>query len=705
MMRHLKGGNTDLKAGKSYSFLILFLFLSINISAQIPINGFCEYNSYQVPAGYDRLYPVYFNGNSNFKILLYSTSQKKLAFVSDLSNKNNVSIKEIPLQYEISNLKQLKNKNRFVFSSRKNRLLGLLNLSDDGELKVISTISFDSFPENLNVGNINNYGAEEFLVSGSGFEGLSFIYQHKGGVGESKIVIGSSFCFSTLLDLNNDGYLDIATCNLLERSLQFYYNDSDGNFELSRSFPSSTKIYGITSGDVDNDEFDDLLISTSNAVTIKYGDFQSSYKSKVNIQLKYTPEKLLTGDFNQDGLTDIAYINYSVGTVSLVFAKSKKTFYEEILYKKLIGLTDLISIGNELWFLHEEGELHSIKKFNGFKKSVNFLPAINPTTVQKFNYTGDDINDLCFIDTFSNQLVFLLRDSKGIPSLYYSVPVSSNHTEIVTDNTTGDNTLYCYSKGSRLIEIIKTDFDGNYFERKQLYSPEVIQDLKIKKVNDGLTNIFLTYSNDNRFVLGKFEYRTLSITFKQYPFVDRNVLHSEIITGKEPLIYYWKEFRDTLYFKKVIIKTGPNEYDNLAMLPMEDSLFFSSFSADMFNNKTLEVFSIIENGRKNFHIVSGYWKYFFPLVFPKWLNMEDENQVFFKLLNVGTSKYLSVYLPKEKSLIKFDLLNKDYKRKFTKIIDSFDAADYFAARIFSDNYQIVYSNKSKGCISIFQLVQ
>ena len=94
----------------------------------------------------------------------------------------------------------------------------------------------------------------------------------------------------------------------------------------------------------------------------------------------------------------------------------------------------------------------------------------------------------------------------------------------------------------------------------QLYSPGVIQDLKVKRVDSTLTNIFITYNNENSFVLGKFEYRKLSVTFKQYPFVDRNVLHSQLIAAEEPIIYYWKEHSDTLYYKKAVIKTSPNEY-------------------------------------------------------------------------------------------------------------------------------------------------
>ncbi|MEE9450934.1 MAG: VCBS repeat-containing protein [Ignavibacteriaceae bacterium] len=706
MRRHLKGGNTDLKTGRNYSFLILFLILPQNISAQIPINGFCEYNSYQVPSGYEHCLPVDINSDSYSEIILYSSSKKKIAIVSGLMSRNNLLIKEYPLLFEISQLEPLKNKDRYVFSSRQNRLMGLLKISGDEKPNIISKLDFDSFPENVDVGDVNNYGVEEFLISGSGFDGISLIYQYKGRLGESKIVGGSSFCFSTLIDLSNDGFYDIVTCNLLESSLQFYYNDGEGNFNLMRSLPSDKKFYGINSYDVDNDTFEDLVVSNSGSITILYGDFQSSYKEKVVIKVKHIPEEVLPGDFNQDGFTDLAYVDYTNGALSVIFGNDGREFYKEVLYRKKDGLTDVHQSNNALWFLSDDGQLFSIERFDGFTKNVNFVPAVNPTAIQHFDNAEDGVTDICFIDSYKSELNLLIRDETGIPSLYYTIPVSSDHKEIIADVTTSEvNIFYCFTKGSRLLEIIKTDFENEIIERKQLYSPGDIRDLKVKRVDSTSTNIFITYNNNNRFVLGKFEYRDLSVTFKEYPFVDRNVLHSELIAAEEPIIYYWKEYSDTLYYKKAVIKTGPNEYDNIISLAKTDSVVFSSISADLVNNGSSDVISVIRTGESNFSLVSDSWMpdVSFPLIFPERLNIKDENQLFFSFINSGSEKNLIVYSPGQKSLGKVDLSNTSKRLNFTKLFDSVDAADYFIESIFPGKYHFVFSNKREGCISLIQL--
>ncbi len=706
MRRHLKGGNTDLKTGKNYSFLILFLILSQNTSAQIPINGFCEYNSYQVPSGYEHCLPADINNDSSIEFILYSSSKKKIAIVKGLNDGNNLSAKEYYLPFEISQLEPLKQRNKFVFVSRQRRLLGLLQISGDEKPTIISKLEFDSFPDNINVGDVNNYGAEEFLISGSGFDGISLIYQNKEELSESKIIGSSSFCFSALIDLSNDGYYDIVTGNLFERSLQFYYNDGEGNFNLIRSRQSDSKFYSIKSYDVDNDMFEDLVVSNSGSISILYGDFKSSFKEKVVLEVKYIPEDVLPGDYNQDGLTDFAYVDYTNGTLSIIFGIDGREFYKEVLYRKIDGLTDVHQSNKALWFLSDDGQLSSIEKFNGFTKNVNFVPAVNPRAIQHFDFAEDGVTDICFIDSYTNELNILIRDKKGIPSLYFTVPVSSDHQEIISEETTsGDNIFYCFTKGKMLLEIIKTNFENETIERKQLYSPGDIQDLKVIQIDSTLKNIFITYNNANRFVLGKFEYRNLSITFKQYPFIDGNVLHSEIIASEEPVIYYWKEYFDTLFYKKAVIKTGPNEYKNIIHLPKTDLVVFSSLSANLLNNSSIDVISVIGTGEGNFTLFSDYWRPDFSssLIFPEWLNMKDENQLFFSFINSGSKKYLTAYSPEQKSLSRVDLTRKSKRLSFTKLIDSVNAADYYIENMFSNKNHFVFSNNQEGCISIIQL--
>ena len=51
-----------------------------------------------------------------------------------------------------------------------------------------SKITFDSYPENIFLGDINNDSVLEVLVSGIGFDGLSILMRREGRLAENKII-------------------------------------------------------------------------------------------------------------------------------------------------------------------------------------------------------------------------------------------------------------------------------------------------------------------------------------------------------------------------------------------------------------------------------------------------------------------------------------------------------------------------------------
>ena len=136
-------------------------------------------------------------------------------------------------------------------------------------------------------------------------------------------------------------------------------------------------------------------------------------------------------------------------------------------------------------------------------------------------------------------------------------------------------------------------------------------------------------------------------------------------------------------------------------------MVFSSISADLQYKGSLDVISVIGTGEGNFTLVSDYWRpdYTSSLIFSEWLNMKDENQLFFSFTNLGSKKYLTAYSPVQKSLSKADLSSKRKGLNFTKLFDSVDAADYFIGNMFSNKHHFVFSNKQEGCISLIQLKQ
>ena len=382
------------------------------------------------------------------------------------------------------------------------------------------------------------------MSSGSGFDGLSILFRSGKNFGEKKIVTGTSFSDAIFIDLNSDGYPDILAFNILENSLQFYFNNTNGDFRLRRSINFPERINLLKTVDYNKDGFQDIVYSVNDRVEILFGDFQSSYDKKTSIQLDEVPARIQFGDFNNDKIIDMAVAGY-LGKLIIFFGKEGSSFYEGINYLKSSSISSFTKYksGNSenIACLFESGEIKFINILNEIGSESKIVPSIQVGAVKKFNYDNDDIQDISFIDEGDNSLKLLLNNEKGIPTVYYSFLLVDNHKEIIVDEFFKRRKIfYCYSKGTPLLEVFRYNFYTNKLNRKQLYAPGEILDVSIQRIDSTLVNVFLVYNKESKMYLGKFENRDLSVTFKEYPFVDRNVTLAKIFVDNNPKIYYWK---------------------------------------------------------------------------------------------------------------------------------------------------------------------
>jgi hypothetical protein len=313
--KHSGGERIALKQGTLINIsLFLFLILSNIIYSQIPINGFCIQNSYQIPAGFEKILSADLNKDQIDEFIVYSSSFKKIGIISFV-NDETIDIKEFPVEYEFSQIKylnDLNNSSSFICVSRKNRLIAVYEIKLNSIPKLKSKITFDSYPENISLGDINNDKVIEILVSGIGFDGLSILILKDGRLAEKKIINGESFGQAEFADLSNDGYLDVTAFNVINNSNQFFYNDTKSKFRLVRESRADKKIEFLNVFDFNNDKLHDLSFNYGASLNVVYGDFQSSYDIKKSIQLKNKPYALQIGNYNNDGFNDICLQSFLI---------------------------------------------------------------------------------------------------------------------------------------------------------------------------------------------------------------------------------------------------------------------------------------------------------------------------------------------------------------------------------------------------------
>ncbi len=712
MKKRTGGGRTGSNPGNWKNFNLLFccfLIFTLPLKSQVLINGFCKYNSYRVPSSLNFLAGTNLIEHPKNKLLLYSPEKKELGIQVPHEFDDSLVFTKVSFKYEISNLLSFTGKSKkilHVFTSRKRRILGTFELNEDKSPNILSTIEFDTYPENLDVADVDMKGSYEFLVSGSGFDGISIIYQLGNTFTEYKVTSGESFNFSGFIDVNNDDFPDIVAQNLYENKLQFFINDGTGRFKLTKSINLKKPVNSLKFKDLNNDGFGDIVYSDDISITILYGDFASSYKKKVTFQTEYTPDEILLSDFNNDGLNDISYLNKSQGLIVLLFAKKNGEF-TEVVYCRLENLNDTAIIKKNgkkgIAGINNSGELITISNLEvkDYSGNFNLVPSISPFSLSNFSNSKTRYNNFCFIDEFDNQLKLLINNDEGVPVNYYFVPLAEKHDKITIDENQKDiKYFYCYTAASRLFEIVRIDFQKKIIDRKPMYSPGDIQDIFIDRKNKDLAYIYLAYTKSSRSYVGRFEYKTLSITFREYPAYDRNVLDARITGVENPILYYWKEVQDSLMLMRVEISPGPNKYKKLTGFLRTNNTILRSFITQQGGTMSLNSFSyfdydndnrviISDGGRKNFSFITDELNYNFKS------KKKSDADILFKY----NSGYLTVYIPGEESFQKLDYREKETKLNISKLLDAENAGDYFVEQIDEKKLRIVFINKSEGFIS------
>ena len=707
----MQGDNTDLKTDRrviSAAFLWVFLFNSV--IAQVPINGFCQVKSFPAFPGFNRISVSDFNYDSFKDVILYSSSQKLIATIEGQMDSSFTDYKIINSPYNFSNIIPVYNKatgmEQYVFLSRKKRTVGLFSFSSFGRFNLLAKIGFDSYPENISVADINNDGDFEYLVSGSGFKGLSLLSLIDGELTESKLEENSIYGEAVFVDISNDGYPDIAAFNLFNNSFEVFYNDGKGNFDRVRTEFENTSIENLEKIDFNNDGYDDLIYTVKNSFKLAIGDSQSFYNSSFVINTEFIPHRYTVADFNGDNLNDIAYIDSSQGVLSVIFAKGKNQFHPEIIYMNKVGLTDLHLFrqhnSNSLILLNKAGEIFIVSRLFSLPDEANLIPALRPSTITKFDLGNDGITDFCYIDVQTNTINFLVNDLKGISKYFYSVSVSADHKLIVVDDEEPFNKgFYCYSPDGKMLEIINYDFLLNNPEIDQLYSPGIIKDLELHR-SDELVHIFTAYEKNNVLHVREYEHHDFRYTFMDYPQLEKDVVDVKLVISDHPRAYFYKLDSDSIRITEAKLQSKSIEYKQIGVLSISKNPIITGFSQYLHGKKSPKILSLLNSDPTFFSVVSN------DSVFNIMVQIFKQNifdvgkgiEFYFNTNNQLEFWNMIIYSSEDRSFNRVDIKNQGQEFSITKLFDSDKPTDFIVQEIISDKKYLIYTQQSEGYISL-----
>ena len=709
MKKHLREGKTDFSPVKGkVNFLFFLLLLSYNSYPQVPINGFCRYQDFQVDSGYQKLFSLNYNEDSYTDLLFFDPAGGAITSIDGSQNASFGSSHTFSIGKEFSVLQYLRNNNNkitgYAYISRKQSTAGVLKFSNEGYPIEENRIKFNTYPENLSTGDVNDDGIPELLVSGSAFNGLSLIYQEN-KLREKKIIEKTSFAEAVFADLNNDGYPDIAAFEMFSDKLQFLYNNSKGNFNKVREIPFSRPVTSLQPVDIDLDSYTDLIFTEDNSIVIYYGDFTSSYEDTVVINTKYGIDKIITGDFNRDGLIDLAYINRQNGTLSLIFGKDARKFYPEILYLKKNSLADIIpyysKFINGLIILNDKGKYFLVSNLASISDKVSLVAGAYPAFVTYYDRGNNSINDICFIDSFDKTLNLIIRNNSGIPETWFPIPLFENESAVVVNNKLpGQKTFFCFTREKKLIEVVVVDLLKNKFTRNSLYASGRIKDVKFNEFTGRLYAAFIKDSS-----LGVTTFVNEQGQFQYYTFAGlrKNVSDAALSIYNRPEVFYAVEDSNLIIGERFLeagIKNDEFETD------IPGGYGVTLYAGNFLNKENSALYGFLNAKKRNdlifflgpdAFIVSG------KKTQAQTLRIKDKNQLFFGTLGFNGRQKVCYFNPVQQNIKSLGLTDGDKTITRTLLMENVSSRSFFIKNMNSRNYHVVYIDDNQNCITIREL--
>ncbi|NIV13013.1 MAG: hypothetical protein GWN62_17535, partial [Aliifodinibius sp.] len=125
--------------------------------------------------------------------------------------------------------------------------------------------------------------------------------------------VGISPRSNVVADFNNDNNTDLATANLLSNNISVLLGNGDGSFQDSVNYSVGEKPRSIIAEDFNSDGNVDLANANrddqSISVLLGHGDGTFNNQIVVSTSTEINPRMLVSGDFNEDYIPDIALVH------------------------------------------------------------------------------------------------------------------------------------------------------------------------------------------------------------------------------------------------------------------------------------------------------------------------------------------------------------------------------------------------------------
>jgi len=149
---------------------------------------------------------------------------------------------------------------------------------------------------------------------------------------------------SVIADFNGDGFADVATVNasFSISVMAVFLGKGDGSFAAPVTYPTAVFTSGILTADFNQDGIPDIAAMSQNDgtdgdVSVFLGNGDGSFSGPVHNNLGNFPVSIALGDFDRDGILDIVTADYFANAAYISLGNGDGTFKTAVPYPAGVG--------------------------------------------------------------------------------------------------------------------------------------------------------------------------------------------------------------------------------------------------------------------------------------------------------------------------------------------------------------------------------
>jgi hypothetical protein len=308
----------------------------------------------------------------------------------------------------------------------------------DGTFQAATNYAAGSVPISVVMGDFNGDGRLDLAVANRDSNNVSVLLGNGDGTFQAaqSFSAGTKPISVAVGDFNGDGLLDLAVVDQGDsqgrgKGVSALLGNGDGTFQAAASYAAGMTPTSVAVGDFNGDGIADLVVTDSYApgtVNVLLGNGDGSFQALVAYPAGSSATSVVVGDFNGDGIFDLAVAdddpNPTFSGVSVLLGNGDGSFHSPVRYAAGLADPRSVAVGDfngdgipdlAVTNYPNLGGIPSVNVLLGngdgsFRGGGVYAAGASPVAVAVGDFNGDGRPDLGVANQFAGDVSLLLND-------------------------------------------------------------------------------------------------------------------------------------------------------------------------------------------------------------------------------------------------------------------------------------------------------